>query len=82
MQPNNFHALTVKYLWPTDTKWARIKITSERFEQSIILNRDYSSSSWLDQTINHLTQNWFDIVGMAEMNNQTILLSNTFKPLK
>lgn len=82
MQLTNFHALTIKHLWPTDTKGSRIKITSDRFEQSIILDRDYYSSSWLDQAITFLTQNWFNLIGMAEMNNQTIILSDTFKPLK
>ncbi len=82
MQLTNFHALTVKHLWPTDFKGSRIKITSDRFEQSITLNRDYSSSSWLDQAVTFLTQNWFTLIWMAEMNNQNILLSDTFKPLK
>lgn len=82
MQLENFHALTVKLLWPTDFRGSRIKITSDRFEQSITLNRDYSKSSWLDQAVTFLTQNWFTLIGMAEMNNQTIILSDTFKPLK
>lgn len=82
MHLTNFHALTVKLLWPTDFRGSRIKITSDRFEQSITLNRDYSKSSWLDQAITFLTQNWFTLIGMAEMNNQTIILSDTFKPLK
>ena len=82
MQLENFHALTIKHLGPTNFKGSRIKITSDRFEQSITLNRDYSSSSWLDQAIEFLTQNWFTLIWMAEMNNQNILLSDTFKPLK
>ncbi len=82
MQLENFHALTVKLLWPTDFRGSRIKITSDRFEQSITLNRDYSKSSWLDQAIEFLTQNWFTLIWMAEMNNQNILLSDTFKPIK
>lgn len=82
MHLTNFHALTIKHLGPTDFKGSRIKITSDRFEQSITLNRDYSKSSWLDQAIEFLTQNWFTLIWMAEMNNQNILLSDTFKPLK
>ena len=82
MQLTNFHALTIKHLGPTNFKGSRIKITSDRFEQSITLNRDYSSSSWLDQAIEFLTQNWFTLIWMAEMNNKTIILSDTFKPLK
>lgn len=82
MHLTNFHALTIKHLGPTNFKGSRIKITSDRFEQSITLNRDYSKSSWLDQAIKFLTQNWFTLIWMAEMNNQNILLSDTFKPLK
>ena len=82
MHLTNFHALTIKHLGPTDFRGSRIKITSDRFEQSITLNRDYSKSSWLDQAVTFLTQNWFTLIWMAEMNNQTIILSDTFKPLK
>ena len=82
MHLTNFHTLTIKHLGPTDFKGSRIKITSDRFEQSIILNRDYSKSSWLDQAVTFLTQNWFNLVGSTEYKNQTILLSDTFKPLK
>jgi len=45
MQLTNFHALTIKHLDPTNFKGSRIKITSDRFSQSITLNRDYSKSS-------------------------------------
>lgn len=82
MQLTNFHALTIKHLDPTNFKGSRIKITSDRFSQSITLNRDYSKSSWLDQAIMFLTQNWFNLIGSTEYNNQTIILSDTFKPLK
>ncbi len=82
MHLTNFHALTIKHLGPTNFKGSRIKITSDRFEQSITLDRDYSKSSWLNQAITFLTQNWFTLIWMAEMNNQNILLSDTFKPLK
>lgn len=82
MTLTNFHALTVKHLGPTDTKWSRIKITSERFEQSIILSRDYSKLSWLDQAIELLQLKWFSLIGVTEYNNKTIILSDTFKPLK
>jgi len=82
MQLTNFHALTIKHLGPTNFKGSRIKITSDRFSQSITLNRDYYSSSWLDQAITFLTQNWFNLIGSTEYNNQTIILSDTFKPLK
>ena len=82
MTLTNFHALTVKYLGPTDTKGSRIKITSERFEQSITISRDYSKSSWLDQAMELLQSKWFHVIGATECNNNTIILSDTFKPLK
>lgn len=82
MHLTNFHALTVKHLWPTDFKGSRIKITSDRFEQSITLNRDYSKSSWLNQAIELLQLKWFNLIWSAECNNKTIILSDTFKPLK
>lgn len=78
----NYHTLTVKYLGATNNQGARIKITSERFEQSIILSREYSTES-TEQAINYLNDKGFNIIGRGNGSNQTdILISEVFEPLK
>lgn len=75
----NFHAIHVKYLWPTDTKWARLKLTSKRFSQSVTLYRDDSRDS-LDQATDYLTSKGFSLVGTTD--DGDIILTTTFEPLK
>ena len=78
----NYHLFTVKYLGATNTKGARIKITSERFEQSITLSKDYSVEA-TEQAINYLNDKGFNIVGRGNGSNQTdVLISEVFEPLR
>lgn len=78
----NYHLFTVKYLGATNAQGARIKITSERFEQSVTLSRDYSTES-TEQAINYLNDKGFNIIGRGNGSNQTdILISEVFEPLK
>lgn len=78
----NLHLLHIKYLGATNTLGARIKITSYRFEQSIVINYDYSSSTAYDIAKNHLQKLGFNIVALAEVQVGYALLTDTFKPLK
>lgn len=78
----NYHTLTVKYLGATNTSGARIKITSERFKQSITLSRDYATES-TQQAIDYLNGKGFNIIGRGNGSNETdILISEVFEPLK
>lgn len=78
----NYHLFTVKYLGATNNRGARIKITSERFEQSITLSRNYSVEA-TEQAINYLNDKGFNIVGRGNGSNQTdVLISEVFEPLK
>jgi len=78
----NLHLFRIKYFGPTDTKGSRIRITSERFQQSIIISWDYSACSTTDIAANHLTKLGFDIIGQSEGKTETYLISNTFQSLK
>ena len=80
MQITNLHAIHVKYLWPTDTKWARLKLTSKRFNQSVTLYRDYSTLHFIDQATNYLASIGFSLVGTTD--DGDIILTTTFEPLK
>jgi len=77
----NYHIITVKRLGATNTKGARVKITSERFGDTIILPRNYEFDTIKDIAINKL-KNTHDIVGSGETKDSYVLISNTFEPLR
>ena len=76
----NYHIITVKRLSATNTKGARVKITSERFNDTIILPRNYEFDTIKDTAINHV-KNTHDIVGSGETRDGYVLISDTFEPL-
>jgi len=77
----NFHLLKIKFLSPTNQKCARIRITSERFRQSIVISWDISSNSMTEIASNHLQKMGFKIVGQSEGISENYLISSTFMGL-
>ncbi len=76
----NFHSIKLTYLGATNTKGARVKLTSTRFDQSVTLSCDYKCNGLQDQAVKWLTANGFEVVGTCEGGD--IVLTSTFKPLK
>lgn len=81
-QVPNLHVLIVKFLGATNSRGARVKITSERFEDSITISYDYSLNGTLDIATNYLTNKGFTIIGQAEGKDHYYIISSTFEPLK
>lgn len=81
----NFHILKVKVLGATNDKPARVKIISERFEQSIIIpftNHPGASSPAIDTAALYLTAKGWVITGKGEGKDLMYLITDTFEPLK
>lgn len=82
----NYHILTVKYLGATNTLPSRVKITSERFNQSIIINYNYSLNSITDMAADYLKKHGHYIIGKAEGKSCDYIIArahnNSFKELK
>jgi hypothetical protein len=78
----NLHIFKIKYFGPTNFKGSRIRITSERFEQSIIISWDYSQNGSVQIAANHLQKLGFNIIGQSEGKTENYLISDTFNPLK
>ena len=78
----NYHLLKVKYLGPTNNRGSRVKITSERFYQSIIIPYNYSLNTINEMAREALEAKGFFITGQAEGKNNNYLLSEDFKELK
>ena len=62
----------------TNTKGSRIKITDERFEESITLSYDYKYNNGIEQAIEYLSNKGFNLIGRTEDR----ILTDTFKPLR
>ena len=73
-----YHAITLTFIGPTDTRPARVRVYSERFKQS------FYCSGYKDGAIEALQARGFIIAGDAELSNQSkyLLLSTTFEPFK
>ena len=65
----HLHLIKVKYLGATDTKGARIKITSTRHNQSKYLSKDYEFNSRFEQAIDYLhTDLKYTVVSTCPLN--------------
>lgn len=82
MNTPNLHAFTITFLGATYHKSSRLKIKSERFNQSVIIPYDHAFNNTLDIAKDYLTKNGYELAGQAETNDNYIILSTTFEPLK
>lgn len=82
MITNNFHILTIKYVGCTNTKPSMVKIISERFGESKLINYNHSYNNTLDIAEAWLIQQGFEIVGHGEGKNHYYVITNTFKSPK
>jgi hypothetical protein len=78
----NYHALTIGYVGATNHRGSRIRIKSDRFEQSILIPYDYEFSNTLEGAQKYLIDKGFNLVGQGELKDAYLLLTDTFKPLK
>lgn len=85
----NYHILIVKTLGATNTQPARVKITSERFKQSVIIwftNEVDSISPTLETAELWLTNRGHNVIGHGEGKDHYYVIcdhvNNSFQPLK
>lgn len=81
----NFHILTIKVVGPTNTNPAKVKIISERFNQSVIIpftNHPSASSPAIDTASIFLQAKGYIITGKGEGKGHMYIITNTFEPLK
>ncbi len=79
---NNVHAITIKYIGPTNNRGSRVSITSDRFKERVLISYDYSMNNIYDMAISYLETKGFTITGLAETKNGYILITNNFKSIK
>lgn len=77
----NYHIIKAKYLGATNYRGSRIKLTSERFEQSKVINYTYEFSNTLEIAENALKLLGFNLIGHAEGKDCYYIITDTFKGL-
>ena len=80
----NYHLIVVSYLGATNNRGSRIKLTSMRFGDSVLLSYDYSFNQAKDQAIQYLNNLGFDPIGAGydEKKGDSIIICKTFNSLK
>ena len=78
----HLHGITVKYMSPTDTKGARVKLTSFRFNEVKFIPYDYALSSIAEMAKNYLESKGLEIVSFCLTESGFVLNSPTFKSIK
>ena len=78
----NFHVLHVTYVGPIHDKGSKVKIYSNRFDESISIPYDHEFSTISDTAQNYLEKLGFEFIGKAESKQGYFLISLTFKSLK
>ncbi|KKN78327.1 hypothetical protein LCGC14_0351860 [marine sediment metagenome] len=76
----NYRAFDVKYIGPTDTKGARIRIHDTRHDKRIIIDFDYEENNGIYTTAaDHLTKfRSIPIIGLSETNHGYLLFTDNF----
>jgi hypothetical protein len=80
----NYHLIVVSYMGATNSRGSRMKLTSLRFGDSVLLSYDYSFNQGKDQAIKYLHDTGFDPIGAGydEKKGDSIIICKTFNSLK
>ena len=77
----NLQMIEIKYLSPTNTKGARVKLIDTRFKVSEILSYDYEIGGIVKQAIQHLKNKGFNVIFKSydELNKKQYIFLDNFE---
>ena len=77
----NLQMIEIKYLSPTNTKGARVKLIDTRFKVSEILSYDYEIGDIVKQAIQHLKNKGFNVIFKSydELNKKQYIFLDNFE---
>ena len=77
----NLQMIEIKYLAPTNTKGARVKLIDTRFKVSETLNYDYEIGDLTNQAIKHLKNKGFNVIFKSydELNKKQYVFIDNFE---
>lgn len=76
------HAILVKYHGPTNARGSHVSMYSYRFGVRVSISYDYSTRDIGEMAYNELVRRGFNIIGISEVKEGYILLSDTFDSIK
>jgi len=80
---DNFHAIQVSYIGPSNTKGSRVSLKSYRFNDSVVIDYDYKYNSIYDIAEEFFEKRGIKIIGKAEWkDNSFIFFIDKFESLK
>lgn len=82
----NYHVIKVKYLGPTNSRGSRVRLTSERFAESVTIPYNYALNNIESMAKEYLTDKGHYVLGCGEGKECIYLICNSingeFKRLK
>ena len=78
----NLHTIKVKYIGATNIRGSRVKLISERFEDSFTLPYDYAFNSAVDIAADWLEKNGFKPCFKSEGKDYMMIHCFVFEPFK
>lgn len=80
----HYHLLTVKYIGPTNSRGSRVKISSDRFEDSRTFDYNHSYNGALAQALVWVQSaaGQFNVIGTAEGKGVDYIITDTFHGVK
>lgn len=81
-QIKNHHILEVSFVGHSEHKPTRMKISSARFKESVLISYNHDYPNTFEGAIEWLLNHNFEIVGQGEGKDCYYIITTTFKPLK
>ena len=75
----NFNLIEVKYLPATNTRGTRVKLTSRRLKESVIIPFNYSLNHPLEMAEEYLKEKGLPVVGSGEGDKTDFILLDSTK---
>ena len=77
----NLQMIEIKYLSPTDTKGARVKLIDTRFKVNKTLSYDYEIGDITEQSVQYLKNKGFNVIFKSydELNNKQYIFLDNFE---
>jgi hypothetical protein len=78
----NIHVIEAYYKGATNTLGSRVKLYSHRFAGGITISYNYSYNNIEEMAIDYLKNKGFNILSSGEATKRSIIITDTFRPLK
>ncbi len=78
----NLNTIKARYKGATNTRGARVILTSDRFHESKTIPFNYRLNNIEEMALEYLEEKGFQFLGSSEIKDGVLLISTTFKSIK